>query len=553
MTKFFDVYVACPAIGRSFTEYNGVRIFEVDGYSTFHEFVRELNPDVLFCNMIYSRLNTQNLNFYADLDCYKVMNPVGGPFGLKEKWLRFVLRQVGEIFDAFIEVDCESSDYFRDTKFVPPDKMRVIPQGIDPEEFGDLPDKDTLRQRYGIKEDNYFFSGQGFWRWKNQTELVSIFRDFQANDVALVVSGHSTFTDGSLAQVREAANGDSRVHILPDMARRDFLAFIKHSIAHCSRSKIEGPQPNVMLECGFLETPYLTTSASSRWREEHYPHILVADEPREFLQWLDRLSKDAGIRQGLGQAGHESLLKIGATWPEVLAAYERLFLGGLAEFRHRDARPRKETGVTLALSNWLKSKGQNGEIRRLIQAEIARNALVASSMEEKFGTSFREVKRGRRLLDVYCGPASYLARLGTIGLKEGVDPSRYPKWVYENYRRNRFHVHVIGLEELIVCGKYDVVLFFNSPRGLADLEGDISSCHKLLADNGVLHLARFMDAESISTKQTSQQVLDNAASRCGFKITSYMEHVPSDSLGLDVGKQVWIYLARLTKAAPFNS
>jgi glycosyltransferase involved in cell wall biosynthesis len=549
MTKFFDVYVACPAIGRTFNEHNGVRIFEVNAHSAFREFVRKLSPDILFCNMIYNQINTENLDFYAELDCFKVMNPIGGPFGLEEKWLRSILRRVGETFDAFVEVDCESSDYLRDTKFVPPQKIRVIPQGVNPEEFNSLPDKDMLRHKYGIKEPNYFFSGQGFWKWKNQSELVRIFRQFQMHDVGLVVSGHSSFTDGSVAQVRQAAEGDSRIYILPDIPRQDFLGLIKHSIAHCSRSKIEGPQPNIMLESGFLEVPYLTSTAGNRWSEEHYSHILVAEEPSKYLEMLNRLSTDGGLRQSVGRAGHQSLLQIGATWTEVLRAYEKLFLSVLSGRKKLERSP-QNLAHTEALGNWWSSRRKDTEIKRLMRSEEAKQQVIIGALEMWLSMSFSTLARCHRLLDIYCGPSSYLARLRTKGLKEGVDPSVYPEWVYEKYRQNGFHVHVVAPQEMIVCGQYNAILFYNTPSDASAVETDIRVCYGLLEDDGVMYFAKYIDIHSDGTPFITQSQLDELLCHCGFNVTSHSEHVefPSPCPQEVVDLRGDLYLAKMTRA-----
>jgi glycosyltransferase involved in cell wall biosynthesis/2-polyprenyl-3-methyl-5-hydroxy-6-metoxy-1,4-benzoquinol methylase len=544
MTRFFEVYVACPKIGRSFKEHNGVKIYEVNDTASFQEFVWDLQPDILFCNMVYNPINTENLDLYEHLDCFKIMNPVGGPYKLDEKWMASVLRRVGKIFDIYIHVDHNSTDYQRDTSYIPPEKIRIIPQGVHPEEFEDLPDKDTLRSKYGIKEQHYFMCGQTFWKWKNQVGLVQLFRDFPRSDVGLVLAGHSSFGDGSLDSVMKAAKTDPRVHFLPDLPRKDFLGLVKHSIAHVSRSKVEGPQPNIMLECGFMEVPYLTTSAGNRWT---YPHVVVADPPEAFVDVMKNLSINTELCRKLGQAGHRYLMKIGASWGQVLRTYQELFLG---ERSLKD--PRWQAAQKAEQTHWrsLWNGPEDALCIELRKKELTKQSFIVKHMEAALGVSLDALPTGSRVLDVGCGPFSYLSRMRFAGLKEGVDPLIFPDWVYEQYRENGFHVHIVPFENFNVCGVYDIILFYDALQHFGDLEVVARKCCKLLASDGAIYLSEYLNVpcDSAHIQFLTRNVLDGLFSRCGFCVLSNVVSVRLPSLVETGGdKPIDLYAAKATK------
>ncbi|MEW6455190.1 MAG: methyltransferase domain-containing protein [Acidobacteriota bacterium] len=544
MAQFCDVYVACPKIGRTFKEHNGVKIYEVDNQKSFRNFVRDLNPDIFFCNMIYNPINYQNLDLYASLDCLKVMNPVGGPYQLDEKWMASVLQKVGQIFDYYIHVDYTSSDYQRDTRYIPQHKIRIIPQGVHAEEFNDLPDKNILRHKYGISEQDYFICGQNFWEWKNHVELAELFRDFPRSDIGLVLAGHKDTGDGSLIKIIKAAERDPRIHILLDLPRKDFLGLVKHGIAHCSRSRVEGPQPNIMLECGFMEVPYLTTLAGNRWA---YPHIVVADSSQDFVDRMEHLSRDAGLRQDLGEAGHRFVLKIGATWPQVLKAYQKLFFD---EYATRD--PRWEAAQEAERVCWcsLWNGPEDAPCTRLVESEVAKQTFILRQLETTLGVLLDSFPAGSRVLDVGCGPVSYLSRLEFNGLKEGVDPLVYPIWVYERYRNHGFHVHVVPFERFTPCGTYDVILFYNALPHFCDLDLVARKCYEILAEDGAVYLSEYLHipCDSAHIQFLTRDLLDGLFNRHGFQVVSSVVSARLPNLvEMGGGRPCDLYVAKIMK------
>lgn len=552
MTKFYDVYVACPKIGRSFNKYNGVKIFEVSSPQIFQQFVWDLQPDVLFCNMIYSPLNIRNLNFYSTLNCFKVMNPVGGTYKLNENYLKTILQKVGKIFDIYIHVDFTSTDYLRDTKYIPMRKICIIPQGVHLKELKNLPDKNMLLSKYKVDEEDYFICCQNYWQWKNHIELIKIFNKLSEQRLGLILGGFSSFGDGTLEKVKKLIQDNRHIHMLLDLPHEDVMGLMKYSIAHCSRTKVEGPQPNIMLECGFMEVPYLTTSAGQRWVSPQYPHVMVADSEKDFINMMKTLTANSELRRKIGKDGHNYLIKIGATWPEVLQSYEQLFsqekiktrssrISILDQGKQRENRDRWHS---------LNKGPTNKSCRDRLKSEIIKQDLVRTRIENLFNTSLCTFPPNYRILDVGCGPISYLSRISFNGLKEGVDPFIYPNWVYERYIQKDFHVHVVSFENFVICGSYDVILFYNIPTNIENLERLIANCSKLLASDGITYFVdRLIGTPGSPLRQFENKTyFDDAFKRYGFNITSHVVWLQLPKILSSMGASpIPLYIAKITK------
>jgi 2-polyprenyl-3-methyl-5-hydroxy-6-metoxy-1,4-benzoquinol methylase len=151
------------------------------------------------------------------------------------------------------------------------------------------------------------------------------------------------------------------------------------------------------------------------------------------------------------------------------------------------------------------------------------------------------------ILDVGCGPLSLVAR-NTFGKKrEGVDPLKYPRWVYEEYAKQDFKVYLEPFEEFSVKSKFDVVLFYNALQHFANLDDVAEKCKQVVSKKGIIYLCEYLEVPTNDAhiQFLTKEILDKLFEDKGFSVKSerievrlpgYVERPGGESIGLYVAK-----------------
>jgi hypothetical protein len=104
-------------------------------------------------------------------------------------------------------------------------------------------------------------------------------------------------------------------------------------------------------------------------------------------------------------------------------------------------------------------------------------------LERFLRKTVEEAAQGKRVLDVARGPVSVTSQIKGALTLEGVDPLRYPDWVYNQYERRGFHVHLCRLEDLD-AGPYDLIVGYNALQHFEDLDAATAALYRLLTRAG---------------------------------------------------------------------
>jgi 2-polyprenyl-3-methyl-5-hydroxy-6-metoxy-1,4-benzoquinol methylase len=186
--------------------------------------------------------------------------------------------------------------------------------------------------------------------------------------------------------------------------------------------------------------------------------------------------------------------------------------------------------------------------RRKAQArmEIKKQTFILKKMEEALQLDLADLCRDKSVLDVGCGPVSYVARMDSPAAKEGVDPLKYPDWVYEDYKRRGFLVHISPFEELRPSHQYDVILFYNALQHFNDLVATASKCREISAKNGKVLMAEYLEipTDEAHIQFLTKEKLDDLLLEAGFKIASKVIKVRLPGLvEMGGGKPIKLYVA----------
>jgi 2-polyprenyl-3-methyl-5-hydroxy-6-metoxy-1,4-benzoquinol methylase len=193
---------------------------------------------------------------------------------------------------------------------------------------------------------------------------------------------------------------------------------------------------------------------------------------------------------------------------------------------------------------------QSKEREALAVAEIKKHNFLLKQMERALGLSVPVEIRGKRVLDVGCGPVSYLAREKGAGVREGIDPLEYPEWVYRNYRESGFKVHRVAFEDFETTEPYDVLLFYNALQHFRNLEETAKKAHGVLRSGGVALLSEYLHipTDSAHIQYLTRKDLDGLFRRSGFTVKSKVVEVRLPGLvELGGGRPVELYVARAAK------
>ena len=310
---FDSVSVMVPLPDGQDYEVNGIRIFKYTRKRLWPMVARE-RPTIYFPNMVHSALTYQNIGFASRFARATVVNMVGGyEAGTSLRFRKRMLDNVARYADAAVHVDPLSSEYLIDRAISPNVPFRFITQGLDFNE---------LNQARGAEAQPYFVFAHNLWHWKGiDVFLDQIAAALPAMQFVVVASDKS---GDAIRLTREKAALLPNVTLRLGLSRPEFLQTLAASNGIVSTSRIEGAQPNILLESGYLGVPYLSLCPGQNYG--HYPHVEMFRTAGEIVQ---RLQETRGAlretKRGSLSRAQASFSASEYSWATVISQFRDLF------------------------------------------------------------------------------------------------------------------------------------------------------------------------------------------------------------------------------------
>lgn len=155
-----------------------------------------------------------------------------------------------------------------------------------------------------------------------------------------------------------------------------------------------------------------------------------------------------------------------------------------------------------------------------IDKEIIKGEFIFQELVDHFDIDPETDWAKLSILDVGCGPLSLVARNGLGNERTGVDPLKYPDWVYDTYDEQQFDIQKLPFEEMPQSRKFDVVLFYNALQHFASLENVAIKCKEILSKGGTVLLSEYLN---VPTNEAHIQFLEfnklkKLFAKAGFKV-----------------------------------
>ncbi len=201
--------------------------------------------------------------------------------------------------------------------------------------------------------------------------------------------------------------------------------------------------------------------------------------------------------------------------------------------------------------HWLALWQPDGSTDRdwIVEHESQKGDFIFEELTKHFKIDPVKDWANKSVLDVGCGPVSLVAR-GKYGkTRTGVDPLRYPHWVYEAYSKNDFKVILEPFEEFHNPSQYDVVIFYNALQHFADLAAVARRTKEILAPGGRAYLAEYLEVPTNEAhiQYLEKTPLDKLFAAADFTVDSAVKSVRLEGLVERPGGQpIDLYLAQLS-------
>ncbi len=185
----------------------------------------------------------------------------------------------------------------------------------------------------------------------------------------------------------------------------------------------------------------------------------------------------------------------------------------------------------------------------LINNEVIKGEFIFQELIDKFSIKPSKQWKTFRILDVGCGPISLVARNELGKIREGIDPLKYPNWVYDAYDKKKFKVHLELFEEFVNKNKYDVIIFYNALQHFADLKAVAKKCKQILANDGDILLSEYLrvPTNDAHIQFLEPDKLDKIFLDQGLKVESYTHSVRLPGyVERPDGSSIDLYLAKVS-------
>src|SRR5262249_13119025 len=124
------------------------------------------------------------------------------------------------------------------------------------------------------RPEEYFVFAQNLWEWKRpDLFIVEIVKRLPSLKFKIVASDQ---TGDFIRRTKQLATGATNLEVVLGLDRENFLMQLARSSGVINTSKVEGAQPNVLLEAGFLGVPYFSLCPNQDF--SHYPHAEMLED-----------------------------------------------------------------------------------------------------------------------------------------------------------------------------------------------------------------------------------------------------------------------------------
>lgn len=217
----------------------------------------------------------------------------------------WVERTALENADRVVAVSAQSRGEILANFCIPPEKVVVIHNGIDPDLWKPLP-TDVTRKKFGIEGDYILFVGRTS-RQKGMVHLVEAMKHV-APGVKCVCCTSAPDTPEIEAEIQEKVNHEPRVQWINYLLKKEeYIELYSHCAVFCCPSVYE-PFGIINLEAMATERP-VVASAVGGIQEVVVPEetglLVPPADPRALAEALNRVLRDRQWARKLGLAGRK--------------------------------------------------------------------------------------------------------------------------------------------------------------------------------------------------------------------------------------------------------
>jgi sugar transferase (PEP-CTERM/EpsH1 system associated) len=219
--------------------------------------------------------------------------------------------------DHVLTVSPVDRDVF--TQFIDPQKITVIPTGVDTDYF--------MPARGEEQSNQLVFTGSMDWMPNEDAmlyfvkEILPLIR-LQIPDVSLLIVGRRP-----TRQIQNLASRDQGVQVTGTV--EDIRPYVKQGIVYVVPLRVGSGTRLKIFEAMAMGKAIVSTSIGAEGLPvTHGENILLAEKPEEFASAVVALLRDAEIRQRVGMAARE-LVEKKYSWIAVAAVFEKALAGAL--------------------------------------------------------------------------------------------------------------------------------------------------------------------------------------------------------------------------------
>jgi glycosyltransferase involved in cell wall biosynthesis len=205
-------------------------------------------------------------------------------------------------------------------------KIAIIPNGIDPAEYPDLPQPGRFREKWGISADRKVILYLG--RLDPTKGIELLIRSFariagESDDALLVLVGGDMGHNEGFLQVVRSLHLDDRVIFTGFVSKDDKMAAFTDADVFVTPSFTGFPV--TFVEACLCGTPIVTTDAGDRlsWIDGSVG-ILVEYTPEALADAVGRLLADEELRKQYGEQG-KALVRTTYNWQAIVGEIESLY------------------------------------------------------------------------------------------------------------------------------------------------------------------------------------------------------------------------------------